>query len=89
MDQGACNNPSDTKALFSFSFALVLETTIMMIFITKVLKSNIYCYNNIEEKLIQEIMDFLVTLSYGSPFLVESGLTLIRWKLVTKKEEEK
>ena len=23
MDQGACSNPSDTKALFSFSFALV------------------------------------------------------------------
>ena len=78
MDQGACNNPSDTKALFSFSFALVLETTIMMIFITNMLKSNIYCCNNIKEKLIQVIMDFLVTLSYGSPFLVESGLTLIR-----------
>ena len=49
-----------------------------MIFITKVLKSNMYYYNNIEEKLIQAIMDFFVTLSYGSPFLVESGLTLIR-----------
>ena len=50
----------------------------MTIFITKVLKSNMYCCNNIKEKLIQVIMDFLVTLSYGSPFLVESGLTLIR-----------